>query len=64
MSEASQNIHDMIQGFPLDQSPTTLTTSRLLDILQAINERLDKIETTAQHANNVAGCLANGIKPD
>lgn len=62
---ASQQIHDMIQGFPLDaaESPE-LTTSRLLDILQAMNERMDAIERTASTAANTASCLANGIQPD
>jgi len=61
--KTSQDIHDMIQTFDLGASPE-LTTSRILDILQAVNERMDAIELLASHAANVAGCLANGIKPD
>lgn len=46
MDARSQQIHDMIQCFPLDatESPE-LTASRLLDILAALNERMDAIES-------------------
>jgi len=46
MDARSQQIHDMIQCFPLDavESPE-ITASRLLDILAAINERMDAIES-------------------
>ena len=41
--KTSQEIHDMIQEFDLDASPE-LTTSRILDILDALNRRMDGIE--------------------
>jgi len=46
MDARSQQIRDMIQCFPLDatESPEQ-TASRLLDILTAINERMDAIES-------------------
>jgi len=45
-AKTSQDIHDMIQCFPLDatESPD-LTASRILDILTALNERMDGIES-------------------
>ena len=63
--KTSQEIHDMIQCFPLDatESPE-LTASRLLDILTAMNERMDAIERESTRCANVASCLANGIRPD
>lgn len=63
MNAKSQQIHDMIQTFPLGENHEAMA-SRLLDILQAVNERMDEIEAAAQHANNIASCLANGIRPD
>lgn len=61
----STEIHDMIQTFPLDatESPE-LTASRLLDILDAMNRRMDEIESGHQRTANIASCLANGIQPD
>jgi hypothetical protein len=59
----STEIHDMIQTFNLAGHPE-LVTSRLLDILQAMNERMDEIEASLDRTANVASCLANGIKPD
>jgi len=46
MDARSQQIRDMIQCFPLDatESPEIIA-SRLLDILAAINERMDAIES-------------------
>lgn len=63
--KTSQEIHDMIQTFPLDatESPE-LTASRMLDILDAMNRRMDAIESAASRTANVASCLANGINPD
>jgi len=65
MSVKSKEIHDMIQTFRLDatESPEQ-TASRLLDILKAINDRMDEIESAARRTSDVAGCLANGIQPD
>lgn len=49
MDARSQQIHDMIQCFPLDatESPE-LTASRILDILAAINDRMDAIESASR----------------
>lgn len=63
MSDKSQQIHDMIQTFDLAGHPE-LVASRILDILQAINERMDEIESRHQRTADVASCLANGIQPD
>lgn len=63
MKNQSQEIHDMINGFPLEDSPE-LTTSRLLDILTALNNRMDSLEKSINCTHNIASCLANGIKPD
>ena len=63
MSDQSRQIHDMIQTFDMGASPEMIA-SRLLDILQCVNERMDAIENTASHAANTASCLANGINPD
>jgi hypothetical protein len=61
--KTSTEIHDMIQTFDLHGHPE-LITSRLLDILQAMNERMDGIESGQRKTANVASCLANGIQPD
>lgn len=63
MNELRNQIHDMIQTFPLDASPEMIA-SKLLDILQAMNERMDQIEGLALDSNARLQCLANGIKPD
>jgi len=54
----SLEIHDMIQLCP------TNDVSRVLDILDKINTRMDEIERELTRSANVASCLANGIKPD
>lgn len=61
--KSGDQIHDMIQRFDLAGHPE-LVTSRILDILQALNERMDAIEQSSARAADVASCLANGIKPD
>ena len=63
MSEKSIEIHDMIQGFDLGASPE-LMASRLLDIVTAVNERIDEIARSLNQTANTVSCLANGIKPD
>lgn len=69
MTESSE-IHDMIQTFNLGASPE-LMASRILDILTAMNRRMDDLEADAtrerlrsQRTANVASCAANGIQPD
>lgn len=54
MNDIRQQIHDMIQTFPLSGSPE-LMASRILDILQTMNERMDHIEETARHARFAFG---------
>lgn len=47
----STEIHDMIQTFPLDatESPE-LTASRILDILDAMNRRMDEMESAQRQS--------------
>ena len=52
----------MIQMVPSATGDST--TNRILDILRAINERTEEIESMARYAVTLAGQLANGIKPD
>lgn len=59
----SQDIHDMIQLFDLGASPE-LMASRVLDILTAVNQRMDEIEAGQRRTAEVASCLANGVTPD
>jgi hypothetical protein len=63
MSDKSQAIHDMIQTFDMAGHPE-LVTSGLLDILDAMNRRMDEIEMGHKRTADVASCLANGIQPD
>lgn len=44
---ASKNIHDMIQRFQIDSS----ATSQLLNILTAINQRIDQLESKIRTLN-------------
>lgn len=62
MSKSSE-IHDMIQTFDLGAN-TELANSKLLDILDAMNRRMDEIESGLQRTAIIASCLANGIQPD
>jgi Ca2+-binding EF-hand superfamily protein len=47
--KTSQEIHDMIQTFDLGASPELLA-SQLLDILDAINRRMDDMEARQELA--------------
>ncbi len=43
--KTSQEIHDMIEGFPLNVGESQDNAiNRILDILQAMNERMDALE--------------------
>lgn len=44
--------------------PTDANMDRILTILGALVEHVERIDRTAQKANNTASCLANGIQPD
>jgi hypothetical protein len=57
MSEKSERIYEMIEKCAVEDPS-------LLDILAALNRRMDDIEATALQAANTASCLANGIRPD
>jgi len=63
MSNKSQEIHDMIRTFELAGHPERMA-SRILDILDAMNRRMDEIEAGHKRTADVASCLANGIQPD
>ncbi len=62
-SPTSREIHDMIQTFTLAGHPE-LMVSKILDILDAMNRRMDAIELGVARTANTVSCLANGIKPD
>jgi len=54
-------LSDMVMT-PADQSIDQ--REHLARYLVGLEERLRKVELAVRHANNVAGCLANGIIPD
>lgn len=56
MRDRSNEIHDMIQTFDLDatESPE-LTASRILDILNALNCRIDELEATLRATQSGKG---------
>lgn len=55
MSNLSKEIHDLIQQFDLSTSRTvTGAASDILDILQAMNRRMDEIEARLAHAEKFA----------
>lgn len=58
----TNEIHDRIQLASTE--PTQKSLLEILNILDAMNENIARVERAASHANNVAGCLANGIIPD
>jgi len=57
--KTSAEIHDMIQTFDLGASPE-LMASRILDILDAMNRRIDEVESSHRQTAN---SLASGIQP-
>jgi hypothetical protein len=59
---SSHEIHDAIQT--MSTEPTAETIRLVLNLLDALNARIDTVEAAARHAGNVASCLANGIVPD
>ena len=61
--KTSQEIHDMIQQFQIGGSHERVT-SELLDVLTALNERMDEIERDAKYACDIAVGVANQVKPD
>ena len=60
--KTQQEIHDMIQCFQLSADAPAGMASRILDILAAMNERLNGIECDAKYALEAVGRLAS--KPD
>lgn len=57
-----ENIHTMIQTCKV--TPSVDSINRILEILDAILDRVAENERMARQAGNAAACLANGIKPD
>lgn len=65
--ELEVELIESIQTLPVDSTPQrdlVQVLERLRRWLAVTNERLDDVEETAANANRIAGCLANGIKPD
>lgn len=62
MNTESEEIADMINGCSVMASTNSI--NRILDILEKMNKRMDKIERSQQQTANIASRLANGIQPD
>lgn len=62
-TQPSLDIYDMINRFDL-KANHAFAISDLLDILQALNSRMDAIEANLKGASDTAGCIASGIQPD
>lgn len=59
--KTSQEIHDMIQTFDLGASPE-LMASRILDTLDAINRRMDDIESKFNRIANVTSTRLDALE--
>lgn len=57
-----EELRERIDRVGLDA--TAANMDRILTILDALVQHVERIDRTAQHANNTASCLANGIQPD
>ena len=67
VKEMINKTHDMIQQFRIDtRSPeaTDTTISRLLDIIDYMNDQINILHDNQQKIANNQSCLMNGIIPD
>jgi hypothetical protein len=55
-------IHDMIMQAHTE--PTAETIHLILNILDKLNDKIDRIEGVSNKTANIASCLANGVQPD
>lgn len=65
---STEEIHDMIQNLDSGDPQVIYHIGAILERLNnkigALEAQLDRAESTARSAANVASCLANGIQPD
>lgn len=65
----TEEIHQKIQELMCNTSiPFTWQAPPILEQMNMkiaeLEKRLETVEGSARHANNIASCLANGIMPD
>lgn len=59
-----KEIQHELERFEPEQKYEPGDLVELVRVMLHLSQHLERIEATAAHAAAVAGCLANGIKPD
>jgi len=61
--KTTKQIDDMIQRFQVDPNPDGETISRILDILDALNQRQAALESRMKSTAEDVSHILNGVQP-